>query len=80
MNPQFIQVCADVFAGTLPLIGVIGWAAFTQNLRLGRIEGQLDELGKDLKALGIRTPAVETKVAVIETKLDRPTIVAPAPR
>lgn len=77
---QFIQVCTGVFVGTLPLLGVIGWAAFMQDKRLTRIESQLDELGKDLKALGIRMSNAETKVAVVEAKLDRPHIVAPTTR
>ena len=64
---MFIQVCAGVFVGVLPLVGVIGWAAFQQNARLGRIEKQLDELGSDLKAFGVRMSNVETKVSVLET-------------
>ncbi len=49
------QQFLGVFVATLPLMGVIGWAAFAQNQRLGRIETQLDLLGIDLKALGVRS-------------------------
>ena len=77
---QMITTVAGVFIGSLPLVGVIGWAAFTQNNRLNRIEAQLDELGKDLKNLGIRVSNIEIRVSVAETKLDGPRFIAPAQR
>ena len=77
MNPALQQFLA-VFAATLPLVGVIGWAAFAQNARfdamdrrLGRIEYQLDELGKDLKSLGLRTNEHETRITVLERQSPR---------
>lgn len=74
---QLLTSAAGVFLGSLPLLGVIGWASFPQNSRLSRIESQLDELGKDLKALGIRVSSSETEMAIIKTKLDRP-VISPA--
>lgn len=68
MNGVFQQFLG-VFVATLPLMGVIGWAAFAQNQRLGRIETQLDLLGSDLKALGVRSNGHETRITVLETRM-----------
>jgi len=57
-----LPAAIGVFTGTLPLVGVIGWAAFQNNARLGRIEKALDTLGEDLKSLGIRTSTAETNL------------------
>ncbi len=74
MNPLF-QTALSVSLGGVPLMGIIGWAAFQQTQRLGRIEKQLDELGADLKVLGVRVNTHDTKLAVIETHLNLPKIV-----
>lgn len=73
MNPsiqQFVQVCAGVFIGTLPLVAMIGWAAFQNNHRLGLIEDRLKTIETKLDALTIRIGSNETKIAVIEAKID----------
>jgi hypothetical protein len=74
MTPAFQQFLA-VFLGTLPLVGVIGWAALTQNQRLSRIESQLDALGRDMKELGVRTAGHETRISVLETRIEGPRVV-----
>jgi hypothetical protein len=72
---QFWQQFLPVFCATIPLIGVIGWAAFTQDKRLGRIETQLDALGNDLKSLGIRANEHEVKIVRLETRIEGPRMI-----
>jgi hypothetical protein len=69
VNPIF-QTALGVSLRGLPLVGVIGWAAFQQSQRLARIEKHLDDLGTDLKALGLRVNTHDTKLAVIEAHLN----------
>jgi len=72
---MFFQNAAGVFLGSFPLMCLIGWAAFQQGQRLSRIETQLDRLGDDLKGVGVRVAGHDTKIGVIETKLDGPRLV-----
>lgn len=72
---MFLQNAAGAFLGSLPLMCLIGWSAFPQGQRLARIEQQLDKLGDDLKSVGVRVAGHDTKIGVIEAKLDGPRLV-----
>lgn len=86
MTPADIHQFLAVFVATLPLVGVIGWAAFQQNSRfdmltqsinqrMDRLEKRLDQLGDDLKSLGVRANDHDVRIAKLETRLDAPRMV-----
>ena len=86
MTSTDIHQFLSVFIATLPLVGVIGWAALQQNSRfdmltqsfnhrMDRLEKRLDELGDDMKSLGVRINEHEVRIAKVETRLDGPRMV-----
>ncbi len=75
MTAGDIHQFLSVFLATLPLVGVIGWAAFVQERRLARIESQLDSLGQRLEGLGMRVNDHDVRIARVETRLDNPRLV-----
>ena len=74
MSP-LLQQGISVFVGTLPLIGVIGWAALSQNarfdalgVRMSRIEAQLDRQGSDISGIRTELSNLNSRVSVLEDR------------
>ena len=66
----------SVFLATLPMVGVIGWAAFNNSTLLNEILKRLDRIENELRAMGLRVNDHEVRIAKVETRLDNPRLVA----
>ena len=70
MTPA-VQQFLSVFLATLPLVGVIGWAAFQQNSRFDMLGGSLnkrmDMLDKRIDMLG---DSINHRMDRLEKRLD----------
>lgn len=62
----------SVFLGTLPLLGTILWGLPQNERRLSAIEKHMDSIESKIERYGEKINSSETKIAVIETRLDGP--------